>query len=555
MTSTLEFLITAKDEASKVFNEIGDSVEKSKGKFDKFQAGANIAMAAVAVGAVEFAKKSVEAYSEHEDAQTKLAYAFQQFPALADTNVSSLNALNEELQKKTGYDRDATSAAEASLAQYGLTGAQITQLTPLIQDYAAKTGTDMATAADQVGKAMLGQGRALKGVGIDFTDTGSVAGNFQETVAGLTDKVGGFADTMGGTAAGKTKILGEQWKDLEATAGEKLLPALTKLTDAGIKLTDWMGGHQSETVALAAGIGTLGTVLAVAANWTSILAIKTGLLGIATSAWSVITKIATAGQWLWNAAEAAGMLPITLIVAGIALLVAGFLYLWNNNEGFRKFVISMWAGIQAVFKAVVDWVVNVMVPFLVAAFNNIAKVVGTVVAWITNAWNEYWRGMSLIAGWIGDAVGRIVGFFTNMPGQISRAASGMWDGIVTAFKSAINTLIRLWNGFHLTIGGGTFAGVAIPSMTLTPPQVPYLASGGSIAQGGAAVVGERGAELVTLQGGSHVTGSGATVSLSDATLTALAQLVGDRIVAGTRGAIATNQWGESMQRQSPPRGH
>jgi len=82
MTSTLDFLITAKDEASKVFNEIGDSVEKSKGKFDKFQAGANIAMAAVAAGAVEFAKKSVEAYSEHEDAQTKLAYAFQQFPAL-----------------------------------------------------------------------------------------------------------------------------------------------------------------------------------------------------------------------------------------------------------------------------------------------------------------------------------------------------------------------------------------------------------------------------------------------------------------------------------------
>ena len=37
MTSTLEFLILAKDQASETFKNIGDSVDKNASKFDKFQ--------------------------------------------------------------------------------------------------------------------------------------------------------------------------------------------------------------------------------------------------------------------------------------------------------------------------------------------------------------------------------------------------------------------------------------------------------------------------------------------------------------------------------------
>jgi hypothetical protein len=551
MTSTLEFLITAKDEASKIFDKVGDSVDKQKGKFDKFQAGANIALGAVALGVGVFAKQSIDAYSEAETQQAKLGLAYEKFPALADVNIESLRSLNDELQKKTGYDNDDTAAMQASLAAFGLTGSQIEKLTPLVQDYASKTGQDLATSADAVGKAMLGSGKAMKTVGVDFTDAGSVAGNFDQVVTGLTAKVGGYAETMGGTAAGKTKILAVQWEDLQEKAGQKLIPALTKMTDAGIKLTDWMGGHQSETTALVVGIGALGVALGVAANWTTILAIKVGILGMAETVMTTIRSIATAGVWLWNAATAASMLPITLIIAGIALLVAGFLYLWNNNEGFRKFIIAMWAGIKVAFEAVVNWVVNTMVPWLTQAFNNIANVVGTVVKWIVDRWNAAASGLQAVASWIGDAAHNIVSFFTNMPGQIASAAAGMWNGITNAFRSMVNNLIRMWNDFHITLGGGTYFGVTFPSFTMDTPNIPYLASGGSILQGGAAVVGERGPELATFPTGAHVTGNGATVSLSDATLTALAQLVGDRMQA----TIAVDKWSNSMGRNTPGRGH
>lgn len=38
--------------------------------------------------------------------------------------------------------------------------------------------------------------------------------------------------------------------------------------------------------------------------------------------------------------------PVTLIIAGISALVAAFIYLWNNCEGFRNFWINLWENIK-----------------------------------------------------------------------------------------------------------------------------------------------------------------------------------------------------------------
>ena len=547
MTSTLEFLILAKDQASETFKNIGESVDKNASKFEKFQGVANVAFAAIGAGLVMFAKSSVDAYADAAESQAKLELAYEKFPGMATTSIESLRALNSELQKKTGYDDDATAAAQASLAAFGLTGDQVAKLTPLMQDYAAKTGKDMATAADDLGKAMLGSGKALKVVGVDFTDAGSVAGNFDQVMAGLTTQVGGTAEMMGGQASGKAKILAASWGDLQEMAGEKLLPAMTWLVDKGTQLTQWMTEHSTATAVLAGGVGILTGALMLAANWTSILAIREGIAGMATAVHSGITKAAAAAQWLMNAALSAN--PIGLIIIAIAALVAGILWLWNNNEGFRNFVIAAWDAIKKAFMAVVDWVVNVMVPWLKQAFENISHAVGVVVDWIVAHWNRFIFGFQVIGKMIGDTVGGIVKFFTDMPGNISRAASGMWDGIVHSFKAAINNIIRMWNDFHLTIGGGNILGLDIPSVTLETPNIPYLATGGTLARGGAAVVGERGAELVTMPTGSTVTASGAAVSLTPDTLGALGNVIASQIL----GAIGEDKWRGSQARLTPGR--
>lgn len=57
---------------------------------------------------------------------------------------------------------------------------------------------------------------------------------------------------------------------------------------------------------------------------------------------------------LFNAALLAN--PIALVVALIAGLVAAFVYLWNNNEGFRQFWINLWEKIKSACGSAVSWI-------------------------------------------------------------------------------------------------------------------------------------------------------------------------------------------------------
>lgn len=93
-----------------------------------------------------------------------------------------------------------------------------------------------------------------------------------------------------------------------------------------------------------------------------------------------------------------------------------------------------------------------------------------------------------------------VSFVTGIPGNVKGAiastAHGMWDGIWDAFKSMLNRVIGAWNSLHFTIGGGSFAGQNIPSMTLSVPHIPYFHMGGMVPGSGDV--------LAMLQGGERV---------------------------------------------------
>jgi hypothetical protein len=222
--------------AERGMRNLGQATDKTSGRMRGLKVAGAAALAAVGVAAVKFGDDSVRAYVAAESSQVRLQNAFQKFPKLADTNIGSLRKLNTELARKTRFDDDATASGQAVLAQFKLTGTQITQLTPLLQDYAAKTGKDLPTAAKDLGKAMLGQGRSLKNVGINFKDTGTQSGNLDQIMRGLRTQVGGFAEKEGKTAAGQSAILKNQFGELQEMAGQKLLPGLLKLGGGLLKI-------------------------------------------------------------------------------------------------------------------------------------------------------------------------------------------------------------------------------------------------------------------------------------------------------------------------------
>jgi len=258
MASTaLTFDLIARDRASKAFKDVGDAAEKSGKKTSRFGEFAKAGLAAGAVAAASFAKSSVKAFVDAEQSSARLDEALAKFPQTADRSRASFDKLNTSLAAKTKFDDDATASGQAVLAQFQLTGTQIQELTPLLQDYAAKTGKDLPTAAGDLGKAVQGQGRALKAVGLNLTDTGTATGNLDQLMGGLRRQVGGFATAEGKTAAGQAEILKNRFGEVQESVGARLVPALTKLGGWLLKTIDFVERNRSVIVPLTATFGGL----------------------------------------------------------------------------------------------------------------------------------------------------------------------------------------------------------------------------------------------------------------------------------------------------------
>ncbi|MBN9607856.1 MAG: hypothetical protein BGO26_10295 [Actinobacteria bacterium 69-20] len=249
-TKSLQATIFGVDKASPVFDKVGKSAtgmandtEKSSTRMgNAFSKGAKMAAGALAaIGFTQFVTDSVKAFTEAQAQTQKLIDAYDKFPAMRDVTVQSFQDISSSLMNVTKFDDDATNAAAALLGQFGLTGTQIQKLIPLVQDYATATGKDLNTSATDLGKALLGQTRALKEVGINYKSTGDKATDFTNITQLLRDKVGGFAENEGKTAAGQLEILKNQFGEVQEKIGSALVPALTELGKIAIPILEGIG--------------------------------------------------------------------------------------------------------------------------------------------------------------------------------------------------------------------------------------------------------------------------------------------------------------------------
>jgi hypothetical protein len=226
--SNLSWVLSATDNASKVLANAGKHVDELRHKNELLHKALHVLSIA---GLAEFAKSSVDAYTEANKSQAELEEAYKKFPAIANVNIESFRRLNDQLQQRKAVDNDALASGEATLAMFKLTGSQIKTLIPLVADLAQKNGMDLNSAAQLVGKAFLGNARALKSVGIEFKATGNTAQDFTTITAALERQVGGAGETFRKSAAGGIKEMHLQLKDLQENIGQQLIPALTTVAN------------------------------------------------------------------------------------------------------------------------------------------------------------------------------------------------------------------------------------------------------------------------------------------------------------------------------------
>lgn len=302
---------------------------------------------------------------------------------------------------------------------------------------------DMSKAVGQVEGSLKGVDRAGRKAGAGLDKAGEAADAMDTRAMGFRDTMTGVQDTMlgvGQIARGNLfegfLTLGMGIGDLGSGIFNFLVPAFKALTLTSIKAKAAAVSHKVALVAT-----------------------------------TVATKAMAVAQRVLNAVMRAN--PIGIIITLIAALVAGIIWAWKNNETFRKIVTAVWKAIHAAIKAVVNWLVNTAWPFIKRVWDNI-------VAGVTRVKDRVVNDFNWIRSKIGAAISGIKGFL-----------SGMWDGIVSGAKAAINTAIRFVNGAIRGINKVTGA-VGIPPI----PEIRQLAKGGVVTRPTFALIGEAGPEAV-----------------------------------------------------------
>lgn len=116
---------------------------------------------------------------------------------------------------------------------------------------------------------------------------------------------------------------------------------------------------------------------------------------------SAAIKLVTVAMKALNVAMKANV--IGLVITLIASLVAGFLYLWKNNESFRAFWISLWAKLKAACSTAISGIKSAF-NGLKSAWNTVRDVFGKIASTIKDK-------IESAKSSVKSAVDKIKGFF------------------------------------------------------------------------------------------------------------------------------------------------
>lgn len=300
-----------------------------------------------------------------------------------------------------------------------------------------------------------------------------------EEQLGIQQRYGNY---IGGKGLDNAKKLIEQqremhaaWEGAKVQLGQALLPVLISIGKILVNLARFLAPLTKNA--------TVMKVVVIA-------------LTAAFVAYQVAMVAATIATTVFETA-AAPVVGITLgVVAAVALLAIGIYELWKHCKWFRDGVKEAWAmakvafqGILQAAQVVFNWVKQNW-PLLVGALFGPFGVAAALVI-------THWKQVKDFLLGVFDAV-------KSKATSVANGIAGVFQSVVGAIKSALNTLISGWNALHFKLPGFKVGPVHFGGKTIGLPTVPLLASGGYVHRSGAALVGERGPEMVTLPRGASV---------------------------------------------------
>lgn len=335
-----------------------------------------------------------------------------------------------------------------------------TEKATLVSSLFGSLGEDNAV---QVIEAMGGLSKEMEGV----------KGSYDNVTGAAKNMADGVEETVTYQSAMNNMMLAA------AEVGEQLAPTINSVAEAVKNAAQWFRGLDEDTQK---------TIMTIA----GIAAVVGPLLVMFGTLFTNIQRIVTVGSSVISVfgklfALLAGN-PFVLIIAGIALLIAGLVLAYNKVEWFRN-------GVNAFFQGISDVAVEV--------FNFIGGYISGVFEGLwTNISNVFEAGKRIFTGFIDFITGVFTGDWERAWNGIVNIFGGIFDGIVAIAKMPLNNMIGLINGFIRGLNNikvpKWVPGVGGKSFSIG--ELPYLAKGGHVLNG-QAIVGEAGPELLTNKNG------------------------------------------------------
>lgn len=302
-----------------------------------------------------------------------------------------------------------------------------------------------------------------------------------------------------------------------SSLGEEIMKSLAPVLEIASKkiqeFSDWFDnldeGTKSTISTVAFLIGIIGPTLMILG---SVIDGASKVIGLLSKLSGVlkICKLAISGVSAVLSFLAAN--PIVLIIAAVAALVAGLVYLWNTNESFRNAIIGIWDGIKNIFMQFNDFLQGIFATDWTNSFGIFGNVINGFVANISNFYNAICQ---IFQGIIDFVKGVFTGNWSLAWEGIKNIFGGVFNGLLAIAKIPLNGIIGMLNivldainflikglnkiKFHVpnwvpAIGGKQF-GFNLKALN----KIPYMANGGTLLNG-AAIVAEAGPELLLQQG-------------------------------------------------------
>jgi hypothetical protein len=378
------------------------------------------------------------AFSEAQDAAKigKLTAAvIKSTGGAARVSADDVDRLATRLSNLSGVDDELIASSENVLLTFtgirnevGKGNDIFNQGTEAALNMSAALGTDLQGATIQVGKALndpIKGVTALQRVGVSFTaaqkaqiktlvDSGHTM-EAQKLILGELSKEFGGAAKAAATPGDRARVA---WGNFEEMVGTKLLPALAKILDFGLKNQSWL-------------VPTVGAIAA--------LGVTIGVVTVATKAWAaiqIVSKVATAlwtgAQWLLNVALTAN--PIGLVIAAIAALIAIIVVIATKTTWFQTIWRVVWTFVKDIAGKVAGWFTGTLWPSMKRAYDQLIAVGQA----FRTAWNAVWGAVS---AYIKAQISIVMGVFNTLKNFV----------LVTlphAFRTGTAGIGKIWAGLQ-----------------------------------------------------------------------------------------------------------